>query len=138
MTNVEEIAEDLEKVWADLETHSLSTLMDVIKQLGKLATEIPVSLQNCEAISGDITKFENWASIFLHPTRLLPKLEENIPAHLSEIVADVRGAKKLFDMQNFFDGGEKIGEALVLSVGQAEATSIRTLLRSFAKKVSRN
>lgn len=97
ISNAEEISEDLEKVWEDFEEHSISSLMDSVQYLGKLTTEIPVALQNCENISGDIDKFENWASIFIHPTDLYSKAKINLPLHFREILGDIKKAKAFFD-----------------------------------------
>ncbi|CDW78581.1 UNKNOWN [Stylonychia lemnae] len=125
MTDVDDVSKSVETIYSDLSSMTMTGLLSGLEEAAKLVAFLPRDFQQCEGIRPDIDRFTKFASVFIHPSDLIQRLETNLPAHLNEIMSDVQAANQDYTEAKFFDFGENLGEVLVLAVGQVSASFIQ-------------
>ncbi|CDW71791.1 UNKNOWN [Stylonychia lemnae] len=118
MTDVQDDTDSINQIANDFSSLTLTGILSGIEEFRNLMIKLRGDLTTCECIRPDVDKFLRWGEIFIEPSILVQQLENNLPAHLNEIISDIQAANADYTQQNFFEFGENIGEALVLAVGQ--------------------
>ena len=75
-------------------------------------------------IPEDFTKLGKFFSIFGNSTLLTQRLEYNLLWYYSDIMTDVNAALTFYSQGQYFNFGDKIGEALVLAVGDHSSSAL--------------
>jgi len=89
MTDVDAVSLSIETIYSDLKSMTVEGLLSGLEEAAKLVSFLPRDLHQCESIRPDIDRFTKFASVFIHPSDLATRLENNLPAHLNEIMSDV-------------------------------------------------
>ena len=89
MRDAEGVARDMEKIYEDYYDGGIIEKYEALMKLKELLQRLPSEFKDCESIRPDLVRFQRWASIFMHPLRLSHSLITNLPAHYSEIMADI-------------------------------------------------
>ena len=118
MSGADQLTDEFESVVNDFKTGGISGYTNGIEVMAQIINELPNDLTQCTSISDDLSKLGTWASIFLHPTILLPRVSYNLLWHYSEINGDIQSALTDWDNSDYFNFGEQVGEALVLATKQ--------------------
>ena len=82
-------------------------------EIQQFVTKLPAAIGTCDSIRGDLHKFNDWAVIFLQPSTFIKTVSFNLVWDYKEIHGDIQEAVADYDKLDYFDFGEKIGEALV-------------------------
>lgn len=122
LTNADQLTTQIQQVVSDFEKGGMSGIMAGITILGQIITALPQDLHNCENIQGDLTKLEQWASIFAHPETLAERVAENMFEHFSEIMGDVNTAMADWNKADYFNFGDQVGTALIAATGGSDFT----------------
>lgn len=102
--------EDLHHGGADWETQG-------IINFGIAALNIPVMLKGCAGMGDDLKAIEDWASIFLHPTRLIEDVGKHMLLHRKKIESDIGLLKTDIASHMWFESGEVAADLLTLAIG---------------------
>ena len=117
LKDTSKISDQLEEIKEDLKSKNIYGVFEGLKLAGLLMSQLPAELQDCEGMREDMLLFGKWAKIFTNPELLYQRLMHNMPAHFSEIWADIQDANKYLRRRDYWQYGESVGEALVLAVG---------------------
>ena len=88
-----------------------------IMDIGKFLQDLPPTVYNCGGIPEDFAKLGNFFSIFNDTAKLTSRITYNLIWYYSDINAAVQQALDNWANSLFYDFGKKIGEALVLAIG---------------------
>uniref|UniRef100_A0A7S3CQ13 Uncharacterized protein n=1 Tax=Strombidium rassoulzadegani TaxID=1082188 RepID=A0A7S3CQ13_9SPIT len=112
---------------ADVSKGDLQDILKGVQEIGQILQELPVDLSDCQGMSGDIAKIENWASIFSHPTTLITTLTKNLLSNWKDVVAEVSQTSSDYSSADYYKVGEDVGDLLILSVGPISKASNVTM-----------
>ena len=121
--NSESLATDIEAAIADFKEGNFQGIIQGVEKVGSIITELPTDLSNCENIQGDITKLEQWATIFEHPTELAEQVAENLLEHYNTIFGDISTGLADYNKGDYFDFGDEIGTAVLTAIGTSSSTT---------------
>ena len=94
-----------------------------IMDIGKFLQDLPPTCYNCGGIPDDFAKLSQFFSIFGNASLLAERVSYNLLWYYSDINADIQTALVDWNNSQYFNFGEKIGEALVLAVGDHSSWS---------------
>lgn len=81
----------------------------------KLAKELPVDLQDCKAVQGDLDKIKKWAE-----SQSPQKVAMNIMANWSAVQADVKAVHTDLDANKYEKAGEDVADVALLAFGKID------------------
>ena len=113
----ETVEKEVNEAITDFMKGDLDDILAGITVLGNLIQELPQDLGDCEAIQGDITRIEKWASIFSDPKKLMTTVVENLIKHYGSIFSDIDKTSGDIAKADYFSAGEDIADVLVLTLG---------------------
>ena len=118
VNGTEALVTDVETMIEDFMLPTFWDIMDGINEIKKfIFVDLPPTIENCGDIPEDFTKLGQFFSIFGNSTLLTQRLEYNLLWYYSDIMTDVNAALTFYNQGQYFNFGDKIGEALVLAVG---------------------
>ena len=122
LANGELLEQEITNAISDISKGDLSDIIKAVEEIGHIITELPQDLADCQGMSDDIAKIENWAKIFSHPTTLVATLTKNLLANWSAVFADVSKTEADWTAEDFYNAGDDIADILVLSLGKPTQT----------------
>jgi hypothetical protein len=118
VNGTEALVTDIETMIEDFMLPTFWDIMDVINEIKKfIFVDLPPTIENCGDIPEDFHKLGQFFSVFGNTTLLTQRLEYNLLWYYSDIMAHVNAALTFYSEGQYFNFGDKIGEALVLAVG---------------------
>jgi hypothetical protein len=118
VNGTETLVSDVETMIEDFMLPTFWDIIDGINEIKKfIFVDLPPTIENCGDIPEDFTKLGKFFSIFSNSTLLTQRLEYNLLWYYSDIMTDVNSALTFYSQGQYFNFGDKIGEALVLAVG---------------------
>ncbi len=118
VNGTEALVTDVETIIEDFMLPSFWDIIDGINQIKKfIFVDLPVTIENCGDIPEDFIKLGQFFSVFGNTTLLTQRLENNLLWYYSDIMTDVNAGLTFYNEGQYFNFGDKIGEALVLAVG---------------------
>ena len=118
VNGTEALVTDVETIIEDFMLPSFWDIMDGINVIKKfIFVDFPPTIVNCVETPEDFIKLGQFLSIFGNSTLLTQRLEYNLLWYYSDIMTGINAALTFYNQGQYFNFGEKIGEALVLAVG---------------------
>jgi hypothetical protein len=124
MNGTEALVTDMEDAVADFEEGTFWSITAGILDLKQFIADIPPTLSNCGGIPDDFAKLGNFFSIFGNTTLLTERVTYNMLWYYSDIETDLGQALTYWNQADYFDFGDKVGDALVLAVGDHSSESL--------------
>ena len=104
---------DAEKALADIKS---GAFIAGIQDFGKVIWDLPDALQNCENMTDDIQKIEDWAQVFTHPLSLAKKISKNWLLHGVDVKKDIALEESYWASSDYFNAGKEAAAAVELLV----------------------
>ena len=117
MSGTDALVVDIENAVTHFKQGGTIGIGEGIMDIGKFLQDLPPTCYNCGGIPDDFTRLGNFFSIFGNPTLLAQRISYNLLWYYSDIMTDVNAALTFYSQGQYFNFGDKIGEALVLAVG---------------------
>ena len=111
------VEQEINDAIADFMKGDIQSIIQGVELVGKLIQELPTDLQDCQAIQGDLTRIENWASIFSDPSKLVETVTTNLIKNFSKITADITKTSTDIAGAQYYNAGEDIADVMVLTLG---------------------
>jgi exonuclease VII small subunit len=124
VTDVEGMDTEIEDALADFKKGGISDIIAGGKEVYKVISQAKADISQCEEMSADWERLESWASIFEHPTQLIPTVFKNVLANRSGIEADISELKSDETSANYKDFGLTVADILVKSIGEVPTSTI--------------
>ena len=111
------IVEDIEKAAAHFSRHTLSDIMDGLQDLSEVCVDLHAAMEECH--SGNFTEelklFEKMIKEFRHPVKVIARVGSHLILNGKDIWADIKGALRAHQKQQWKTFGNDIGQALALA-----------------------
>ena len=118
LNDCQDIQKDVTEAVNDFKKGDLQDIIAGIQLIGKVAlTELPHDLQDCKGMESDVQRIESWATQFLHPGTMIPKIIQNVITHFQQIMGDVSKVDSDFTAHNFYNAGDDVADIMVQTVG---------------------
>ena len=117
MSGTDSLVVDVENMVTHFKQGGTMGIGEGIMDIGKFLQDLPPTCYNCGGIPDDFNKLGQFFSIFGNPSLLAQRVSYNLLWYYSDIKTDVDAAITSWDNAQYFDFGDKIGEALVLAIG---------------------
>ena len=117
MNGTEKIVTDVEDAVHEFSQGTFWSVTAGILDLKMLIVDIPLTITNCGDIPQDFTKLFNFFTIFGNMTLLTQRVTYNMIWYYSDIMVDVNAAIAFYVAEDFYNFGDKVGDALVLACG---------------------
>ena len=115
--------QDIEKAISDFSKGDGPDIIKGVEAIGRIVQELPVDLQDCGDIQGDINRIEKWATIFEHPETLVETILANAIKNHEAVITDAGKIVSDFSAGNFAQSGSDVGDILVLLLGPVPSTA---------------
>mmetsp|Transcript_7871 Transcript_7871/g.15215 ORF Transcript_7871/g.15215 Transcript_7871/m.15215 type:complete len:800 (+) Transcript_7871:10134-12533(+) len=120
ITDVNQIAEDLDEAVTDFEAKTLSSITQGLSKIGDALATLPTDLQNCEASEADAKKLADALAIFKNPTKLVYEIGKSLILNGREIYGDIKTAVSDWKSSDYYNFGYNVGLAFGKVLSQAE------------------
>ena len=117
MNGTEAIVTDVEDAVQEFSQGTFWSITEGILDIKQLIVDIPFTITNCGDIPQDFEKLGNFFSIFGNMTLLTQRVTYNLIWYYSDIMMDVNAALAFYGNEDYFNFGDKLGDALVLACG---------------------
>ena len=117
MSGTEGLVGDIENAVADFEEGTFWSISAGILDIKQFIEDIPQTITNCSGIPDDFQKLGDFFSIFGNFTLLTQRVTYNLLWYYSDIMTDLNQAVTYWNQADYFDFGDKVGDALVLACG---------------------
>ena len=120
ITDVEGLEKYVDAAVEDFKEGSLAGYSEACMQIQQLILNLPERVTTCENIHDDLTKLQQWASIFLAPSVFFKTVSKNLLWNYGTIHQDVTEAINDYDTNQYFNFGDMCGEILIIATKQWE------------------
>ena len=118
INGTESLVGDIETMIGDFMLPTFWNILDGINEIKKfIFVDLPRTVENCGDIPEDFQRLGQFFSVFGNTTLLEERLTNNLLWYYSDIMTDVDAGLNFYSQCQYLNFGEKIGEALVLAVG---------------------
>ena len=111
------VGKEVNEIVNDLMKGDIADVVKGVEEALKLVKELPVDLQDCKSIQGDVTKITSWISQFATPSGI-EHIFTNVMANWSGIQKDIGTIVSDVQTDKFMDAGEEVGDVLELALGK--------------------
>ena len=113
----EELVVDMENAIADFYSGTFWGISAGILDIKQFISDFTPEIHDCGNIPTDFKRLGEFFSVFGNTTLLTERVTYNVLWYYSDIVTDYNAAMAFYAQGDFFNFGEKLGEALVNAVG---------------------
>ena len=117
MSGTDALVQDVENMVTHFKQGGTTGIGEGIMDVGLFLQHLPPTCYNCGAIPDDFKKLGDFFAIFGTPSLLAQRISYNLLWYYSDIKTDIDTAITDWDTSLYFEFGEKVGEALVLAIG---------------------
>ena len=117
MNGTEALVADVESAVADFESGGFWGITEGILEIKQFIADLPPTISNCGGIPDDFAKLGKFFSIFGNFTLLEERVTYNMLWYYSDVYNDVGQALTYWNQGDYFDFGDKLGDALVMACG---------------------
>ena len=129
MNETEALVTDMENAVADFEEASFWSITAGILDLKQFIADIPPTITECGGIPEDFAKMGKFFSIFGNTTLLTERVTYNLLWYYGDIQGDLSQALAFWNAEQYFNFGDKVGDALVLACADHSSESLETLVK---------
>ena len=123
LKNASSLEAEVTNAISDLSKGDVADIIKAVEEMGQIVKELPADLADCQGMTDDIAKIENWAKIFAHPTTLIETITKNLLANWSTIFGDVSKVESDWTAASYYNAGDDVADILVLTVGKPTETA---------------
>ena len=96
---------DAETAVSELHSRRILTKLKGVEELGVTFVDLVRAIRACKTATGDITKLEDMAAIFMHPRSLALHILSNLKINGADITSHIKKAISDKETQNWYDMG---------------------------------
>ena len=128
INNVGTLDDEVQEIIADFSKGDITDILKGVEVVGKVISQLPEDLKDCQDIQDDLTRLENYAKIFENPTELAKTVFTNFVAHDKAVLADIADLEaeiKDGSPKAFYQAGDDVADVVVQLLGpvpSAEST----------------
>lgn len=122
ITDVEDIAKDVETAVADFKEESFSGIKDGIAEIGAVVKLVPQAVAQCKEVTGDLTNLVKMAEVFEHPLSLVYHVAKNLIVNGVDVFGKISTGINYYHSGDYFHFGQQMGEALDEVVLKSKST----------------
>jgi hypothetical protein len=112
IADIESVKSEITNAVSDIKAGGFEEYLAALKEFGDIAMKIPTDIKDCEIVMTDISRVQEWSSLFMTPFKLYEKITKNYLVKLAPICTDMEDAIKAYDTSDFYTFGYKFGDAL--------------------------
>ena len=122
LTDADKVEAEINEAVTDIMKGDVQDIIAGISVIGQLLSELPVDLQDCQDIQGDVTRITNWIdALVADPVKLATMIATNVISNFTGITADISTTSSDIAKADYYSAGTDISDIVVLTLGAVPA-----------------
>lgn len=121
ISDAEVIFKDAEDAIKDFETKDVSKIIDGVKKIADILTNVQKGMKDCASLKADWAKLAKMAAIFESPTTFAYHVGKDLLVNGVDIFAEIQDSVKEYKAGNWEKFGVDIGEAVAKTILGADS-----------------